>query len=136
MLERFLIPLAPFVILALSLVAGLIFFTLLDREVRLLKSTTVRRGEIDLVVTQEFRLKLEDLNARLRDAEDRAGILPSPVSLKPSLNLNTRTQILRMSRRGEPSRSIAASLSIPRKEVELLLKVHELITNSSIEKTA
>jgi len=136
MLEHYLIPLAPLVLLALSLIACLIFLTLLDREVRLLKSSALRGGETDSVIAKEFRLKVEELSARVRDVEERINIQPEPVALRPSLNLNRRTQVIRMSRRGEASSTIAASLAMPRKEVELLLKVHGLTASSSIEKTA
>ena len=36
-----------------------------------------------------------------------------------------------MSRRGERSENIAATLSLPRNEVELLLKIHGLVLDSS-----
>jgi hypothetical protein len=70
----------------------------------------------------------------VRDAEERAGIPFAPPSAKASLNLNKRTQALRMSRRGERVENIAASLSLPRREVELLLKIHGLVLNCSSEK--
>jgi hypothetical protein len=136
MLEHYLIPLAPLVFTALTLIACLMLFTSLEKEIRTLKSGGVRRQAMDLDFTKEFKLKLDQLSARVRDAEDRAGIVSSPVFLKPSLNLNRRTQVIRMSRRGEPSASIAAALSIPRKEVELLLKVYGLTLNDSNEKAS
>jgi hypothetical protein len=43
-----------------------------------------------------------------------------------ALNLNRRGQVLRMRRRGESPETISGSLGIPRNEVDLLLKVHEL----------
>jgi hypothetical protein len=48
-------------------------------------------------------------------------------SLRPSLNLTRRTQALRMRRRGESVESIAAALAAPRNEIELLLKVYEIV---------
>jgi hypothetical protein len=136
MLEHYWIPLAPFILTALTLIACLMLFASLEKEIRTLKSGSVRRQAIDLDFAKEFKLKLENLSARLRDTEDRAGIVSSPVLVKPSLNLNRRTQVIRMSRRGEPSTSIAAALSIPRKEVELLLKVYGLTLNNSNEKAS
>jgi hypothetical protein len=41
-----------------------------------------------------------------------------------------------MSRRGERVENIAASLSLPRREVELLLKIHGLVLNGSGEKSS
>ena len=52
---------------------------------------------------------------------------PTPVAAAGQpLNLNKRGQVLRMRRRGEKPESIAAALSIPRNEVDLLLKVHQM----------
>lgn len=50
---------------------------------------------------------------------------PAPAAGQP-LNLNKRGQVLRMRRRGENPETIAAALAIPRNEVDLLLKVHQM----------
>ncbi len=47
--------------------------------------------------------------------------------LRPGLNLSKRSQALRLHRRGDPPREIAEQLEIPLQEVELLLKVHEIV---------
>jgi hypothetical protein len=132
MLERYVIPLAPYILLLAGLMVALLWFTCLEKEIRRLKGRLSPQRKSS---SADLDLKLEDLSARLRDAEERAAILP-PVSVKPSLNLNKRTQVIRMSRRGEPAQSIAASLSLPRKEVELLLKVYGLTLNGSHEITS
>jgi hypothetical protein len=49
-----------------------------------------------------------------------------PTAGQQALNLNKRGQVLRMRRRGENPETIAAALAIPRNEVDLLLKVHQL----------
>jgi hypothetical protein len=49
-----------------------------------------------------------------------------PAAGQQALNLNKRGQVLRMRRRGESPETIAAALSLPRNEVDLLLKVHQL----------
>ena len=49
-----------------------------------------------------------------------------PAAGQQALNLNKRGQVLRMRRRGENPETIAAALSLPRNEVDLLLKVHQL----------
>jgi hypothetical protein len=84
----------------------------------------------------EVRTALEDMSERLREAEERAGMLVAPAPLRSGLNLNKRTQVIRMSRRGERAESIATSLSLPRRQVELLLKVHSMALNSSSEPIA
>lgn len=133
MLERYFIPLAPFVLLGLGSIAGLILFASLEKEIRRLRGLVARQPRPDPESGLQLKCKLEDLNARLRDAEERAEIRPAAPPRAASLNLNKRTQAIRLARKGEAASHIAASLSIPRKEVELLLKVYGLNLNGSNE---
>lgn len=127
MLEHIILPLAPYILIALNSVLCLFFFLCLENEIRLLKKGPHRPQRSKDMLVQDVQAKLDDLIVRVRDAEERAGIVLVPPSPTASLNLNKRTQIIRMSRRGDPAEIISASLSVPRKEVELLLKVHSLI---------
>jgi hypothetical protein len=134
MLERYFIPLAPYALLAAGCIFGLFFLLSFDQEIRGLKSRLAGRQAGDKASTRDLKVQLGELHERLRDAEERAGIPIAPPSPRASLNLNKRTQVLRMYRRGERSENIAASLSLPRREVELLLKIHALVLNGSSEK--
>ena len=130
MLERYLIPLAPYVLLALLAVVGLAVFLSCDRELRRLKSRLRGKGQESLNQS-EFESRLEDLTGLLREAENRASATAQPGAIKPgaikpSLNMNRRNQVIRLSRRGQAAANIATTLSMPRKEVELLLKIHNL----------
>jgi DNA-binding NarL/FixJ family response regulator len=49
---------------------------------------------------------------------------------KPGMNLTRRSHALRLHRKGNTPAQIAAALEVPRQEVELLLKVHELVLNN------
>lgn len=62
---------------------------------------------------------------RLKSQAETAGRASGP-RLGPAINLNSRGQALRMRRRGETPETIAGALSLPRNEVDLLLKVHQL----------
>jgi len=136
MIERYFIPLAPYMLLAAGCIFALFFLLSFDKEIRQLKSRLARRQAGDNASTCDLRAQVQQLNERLRDAEERAGIAVAPQSPKASLNLNKRTQVLRMSRRGERAENIAAMLSLPRREVELLLKIHGLVLNGSNEQSA
>ena len=136
MLERYFIPLAPCALLAAGCIFGLFFLLSFEIDVHRLKSGLARRHAGDNISSRELKIQLQQLNERLRDAEERAGIPLAPPSPKASLNLNKRTQVLRMSRRGERVENIAASLSLPRREVELLLKIHGLVLNGSSQKSS
>jgi|ERR1700680_17328 len=131
MLQRYILPLAPYLLIALNSILCLFFFLCLENEIRLLKRRTARPGKIQDSAAQDLKAKVQELSLRVHDTEERLGIVVLPLTPKASLNLNKRTQVIRMSRRGEPEENIAASLSIPRKEVELLLKVHRLVLNGS-----
>lgn len=136
MLERYLIPLAPYALLAAGCVFGLFFLLSFEKEMRGLKSRLAGRQAGESASAHDLKIQLHELNERLRDAEERAGVPIAPPTPKASLNLSKRTQVLRMSRRGERPENIAASLSLPRREVELLLKIHGLILNGSSETPA
>jgi hypothetical protein len=133
MLERYLVPLAPYALLALAAVAGLFIFVSVEREIRRLKSRLEPLKNSELVGRHELQMKLDDLSARLREAEERYSVPIQAQPAKSGVNLNKRNQVIRMSRRGQPAANIAASLSMPRKEVELLLKIHGLSLSNTTE---
>ena len=136
MLERYLIPLGPYAMLAAGLLAAMFLFATLSREVRALKMRLrheVVRGE-DLA--RDFKSRLDDMIMCTRQAEDRAGTFAPPAPLPSGLNLDKRAQAIRMSRRGDRADLIAAVLNLPSREVQLLLKVHEIAAGGSTELTA
>jgi hypothetical protein len=58
---------------------------------------------------------------------------PAPAgALRPAMNLNRRSQALRLSRRGENPEQIASSLALPAGEVRLLLKVHHILMEQAM----
>src|SRR5581483_4579856 len=71
-------------------------------------------------------LQLEEMRAELRQAEQRTAQLVPPPPLKSGLNVNVRTQVIRMFRHGEAEELIATKLGLPKNEVRLLLKVHKM----------
>jgi flagellar motor switch protein FliN/FliY len=72
---------------------------------------------------------IDCLAARVEEAEHRSATAAPPLP-KSGLNLSKRSQALRMYRRGDSPERIAATLEIPRQEVELLLKVHRIVLSS------
>jgi DNA-binding NarL/FixJ family response regulator len=49
---------------------------------------------------------------------------------RPSMNVTRRSQALRLHRNGDSAERIAASLEVPRQEIDLLLKVHQIVLNT------
>ena len=122
-------PAAAYVLLAASLVACIYLFTTLKQDLRHIERRLARRcREMDNQIGG-FQTATEELRSGLQEAEERAGLLVAPAPPKSGLNLNKRSQVLRMSRLGAPPEKIAAVLSLPQNEVDLLLKVHQIMLN-------
>ena len=112
-----LMPLMPYALTTAGLVSTIALFLTLKREVR-------RQAE-------RQRTRIEEMLARLNDA-DRSEPAPQPVTefvpspMRAGLNLNRRVHAMRMLRRGEDVAHIAAALGVPRREVELLIRVQSM----------
>jgi hypothetical protein len=133
MLGSYLIPLAPFLLIAINSVLCLFFFLCLGHEMRIMKLRWKRRLTAQESATVDLKAQVAELSARVLDTEERTGVLVAPIPPRSGLNLNKRSQVIRMSRRGEQAEKIAASLNLPRREVELLLKVYGRVVYSSSE---
>ena len=78
--------------------------------------------------SEELKNAVESLAAEVRELQSQP-----PAALgsgQPALNLNKRSQALRMHRRGETVDQIATALSLPPQEIELLVKVHRIVLGS------
>ncbi len=135
MLERYLLSLGPYALQAAGLIACLLIFLSLKQEIQRLKLRLDRQQADEAASARDLKLRLEAMTLRLRDSEDRAGVLVAPEPPRSGLNLTKRSQVIRMSRRGERAENIAASLSLPRGEVDLLLKINALVVTSSTDST-
>ena len=124
-LDWILNPLTPYALIAAALAACLAVFVSTKREVyRLRRAADTSQ--------QDLKRKIEEMQCTVANIGQQRQETPEalPVrtaAVRPSLNLTRRTQALRMRRRGESVESIAAALSTPRNEIELLLKVYEMV---------
>ncbi len=133
MLGSYLIPLAPFLLIGINSVLCLFFFLCLGHETRIMNLRWKRRQTAQESITNNLKAQVAELRARMLDTEDRAQVPVPPIPPKSGLNLIKRSQVIRMSRRGEQAGKIAASLNLPQREVELLLKVNSSVVYSSTE---
>ena len=64
-----------------------------------------------------------------QDVDELLASAAAPSTAAPgcALNLSRRAQALRMHRRGDSAEQIALALAVPRQEIELLLKVHQIL---------
>lgn len=76
---------------------------------------------------------VDGLAAEVRDLQQQgpAAAMPAPPP-RAGLNLSTRSQALRMHRRGDAPAQIAAALEVPLQEIELLLKVHRIVLENLV----
>ena len=89
---------------------------LLDRR------TKARQKELEAA----FEAAQETVRGLAREIDQIQGQSPAAPARR-SLNLSTRSQALRMHRRGDTAGQIAAALQVPLQEVELLLRVHNIV---------
>ena len=83
-----------------------------------------------------YKARIEEMMARLTEAEHLPHLLSEvvapeptmfvPAPLRAGLNLNKRVHALRMLRRGEDVSHVAAALGVPRREVELMVRVQDI----------
>lgn len=78
------------------------------------------------------RVEFEHLRAQLMEdtVAREAHAAPPPESVH-HLNLSRRGQALRMARRGDSTDRIASALGIPKREVDLLLKVQRSVAGAA-----
>jgi hypothetical protein len=117
-LDWILSPLALYTVVALALAGCASLFIVTKMELSQLRRAA-DQSRTDLAK------KIEEVESAMADIPAAA---PAPMLVvRPSINLTKRAQALRMRRRGESLESITAALSVPRNEIELLLKVHEMV---------
>jgi len=117
-LDWILSPLTLYTLMALSLLACIFLFAAAKIELSRLRHAADQ-------TRSDLMKKIEEMEAAM--AEIPAVAPPPAMVVRPSINLTKRAQALRMRRRGESLESITAALAVPRNEVELLVKVHEML---------
>ena len=111
------------VLLALGLMASLALFVSVKRDLRAQARRENRRLEGALRQMQEAPRAATPPPLPAPAAEP----VYIPLAPRSGLNLSRRVQATRLLRRGEGVEHVAAALSIPRREVELLIRVEEMV---------
>lgn len=122
-------PWASVLVLAAAsagMIACIDLFCTLKRKVQALENTCRLLREAQKGLETESRTRNATVEERLRAEEQRAAVLIPPAPPRSGFNLNKRTHVIRLARRGERAGAIASTLQLPRAEVELLLKVEKL----------
>jgi len=120
-------PAAQYGLLGAGLVLCLYsFFTLKVELAKLDRRHQDRHKTLSLTVSA-LRAELDRAQARMRELQEHSGMRVPPAPTTSGLNLSKRGQVLQMHRRGQSAEQIAASLALPKTEVDLLLKVHQIV---------
>lgn len=117
-------PLTLTALLGAGLIACLTLFAALKKEFCESEARHKEQFQALAAAADQMRAALEQLQQDMQESREQSAVAARPV---PGMNLNRRGQVLRMYRRGEKPEQIAAALSIPLSEVELLVKVHRTV---------
>jgi hypothetical protein len=125
--EGILHPGVQFGILGLGMSFCLYLFITLKCEMRAMEKRGQTRERTLAEGLAAAQAALDGARAEMRDLQERTGMLVAPAPAKSGLNLSKRGQVLQMHRRGQAPEQIAASLGLPLTEIDLLIKVHQIV---------
>jgi hypothetical protein len=121
------------VTIGVALAATAAAFFAIYRAGALVKASEARvkaNREASEEANASLRTALDSLTAQFQELRNQPAVISTPGLPKPGLNLNKRSQALRMHRRGDSPEAIASTLEIPRQEIDLLLKVHQIVISN------
>lgn len=104
--------------------ACLYLFLTAKRDLRVVETRSMRRGEKLRVQLTELAQELELVRRELETRDQRSD--PAGAVAR-TLGPGVRIQALRMIKHGEGPEHISAALALPRNEVDLLMKVQSLL---------
>jgi hypothetical protein len=110
--------LLPYLLIAAGLLSTLALFITLKDEIR--RQAQRQKKRIEEMADQLTGGRSPEPAA----LESSVALVPAP--LRAGLNLNKRVHAMRMLRRGEDISFITAALGVPRKEIELLVRVQSI----------
>ena len=126
-LEWILHPGAQYGLLGAGLGLCLYLFFSLKCEIRTQEKCREEGQKALGEVIAAVRASLDEVRAEVLELREQTGMLVAPAPTKSGLNLSRRGQVLQMYRRGQPPEQIAVSLGLPLTEIELLIKVHQIV---------
>ena len=125
-LDWILSPLTLYVLCSVCLGGSLLLWISFKKELQTVRVNATKSYDLLTASVQELSTNFDTIREARRPAESAL----SSQSSHPGLDLTSRTEALRMSRRNEPATAIACALRLPRNEIELLLKIEGLLNSS------
>ncbi|MCW5976769.1 MAG: hypothetical protein KIT09_01765 [Bryobacteraceae bacterium] len=112
---------------ALALAVCVYFSLALKRDVRRIHLGHQERTRTLTAALSALELRVNALEQSVTELNRKTATLPQLSPPKPGMTESRRVQVLRMYKRGERAEQIAAALGLPLNEVDLLVKVHQLV---------
>jgi hypothetical protein len=103
-----------------------LFFTL-KMEISALEQRGKARETAYAESISSIRASLDGARERIREVQEQTGMLVQPAPTRSGLNLSKRGQVLQLHRRGQSPEQISTSLGLPLTEIDLLIKVHQIV---------
>jgi hypothetical protein len=113
--------------LAAALILSVALFFNAKAEIGRLRRILDAEMERNRQTVRACETRLDSLSAQLAEVGARGGASAALASTPASLNVSKRGQVLRLHRAGKTSEQICESMAVPRTEVDLLIKVHQLM---------
>jgi hypothetical protein len=120
------IKLLPYISLAVSLCVFLGLFSGLSRTIEKLRNR-LGKCEAQIQLASDISAGVSALRKRIDELEAGAPAVESATGKPLSLNGTVRSKVLKMHRLGQPVERIADNLRVPQGEVDLLVKVHQIV---------
>ena len=120
------IKLLPYIAIAISLIVFLGLFAGLSRTVEKLR-TRMGKFEAQILQAAEISAGISGLKSRIEELESGLAAGEIPTGKPASLSGTVRSKVLKMHRLGQPIERIADNLRVPKGEVDLLVKVHQIV---------
>ena len=120
------IKLLPYIGLAIGLIVFLGLFSAVSRTVERLRSR-VAKLEAQIQQATDLSAGVSALARRIEELECGVPAVEIPTGKPASLNGTVRSKVLKMHRLGQPAEKISDKLRVPKGEVDLLVKVHQIV---------
>jgi hypothetical protein len=120
------IKLLPYMGLAISLI---VFLGLFFQLTRTIEKLCKRVGKLEAENRRIFEIGagMSGLQLRIEELESGTPASEIPTGKPGSLNGTIRSKVLKMHRLGQQTERIADNLRVPKGEVDLLVKVHQIV---------
>jgi len=126
-LDWIMLPALQYAVLGAGLGLCIYLFWTLKMEIAALEQRGKSRETALADAILAVQSALDKLYTELRGMEEQTGMLVPPAPTSSGLNMNKRGQALKMHRRGQSREQISGALGLPLTEIDLLLKVHQIV---------